>query len=102
MSFGIFLVRQNVLATVPKDLLDAARIDGAGEARIVFQVVLPLLRAPLGALAVLASFQAWTSLIWPLIVATTQDSYTVEMGLALFQTGFTVIWAGSAPPPPWC
>lgn len=97
MSFGIFLIRQNVLATVPKDLLDAARIDGAGEARIVFQVVLPL-----GALAVLASFQAWTSFTWPLIVAAMQDSYTVEMGLALFQTGFTVIWAGSAPPPPWC
>ena len=90
MSFGIFLIRQNVLASIPDELLDAARIDGAGEARIVFGVVLPLLRAPLGALAVLAFFQAWTSFTWPLIIATTQDSYTIEVGLALFQTGFTV------------
>lgn len=90
MSFGIFLIRQNVLATIPDELLDAARIDGAGEARIALRVVLPLLRGPLGALAVLAFFQAWTSFTWPLLVATTQDSYTIEVGLALFQTGFTV------------
>ena len=90
MSFGIFLIRQNVLASIPDELLDAARIDGAGEARIMVQVVLPLLRAPLGALAVMAFFQAWTAFTWPLLVATTAESYTVEVGLALFQTGFTV------------
>lgn len=90
MSFGIFLVRQSSIAQVPDELLDAARIDGAGEWRIALQVALPLLRAPLGALAVLAFFQAWTAFTWPLIVATTKESYTVEVGLALFQTGFTV------------
>jgi multiple sugar transport system permease protein len=90
MSFGIFLIRQNVIHAIPDELLEAARIDGAGEIWIFVHVVLPLLRGALGALAVLAFFQAWTAFAWPLIVATTRDSYTIEVGLALFQTGFTV------------
>ncbi len=90
MSFGIFLIRQNVIHSIPDELLEAARIDGAGEIWIFFRIVLPLLRGALGALAVLAFFQAWTAFAWPLIVATSRDSYTVEVGLALFQTGYTV------------
>ena len=90
MSFGIFLIRQNVIASIPDELLEAARVDGAGEWWIFARIVLPLLRGPLGALGVLAFFQAWTAFAWPLIVATTKESYTVEVGLALFQTGFTV------------
>ncbi|MHB2169479.1 carbohydrate ABC transporter permease [Alsobacter sp. R-9] len=90
MSFGIFLIRQNVIASIPDELLEAARVDGAGEWWIFLRVVVPLLRGPLGALGVLAFFQAWTAFTWPLIVATTKESYTVEVGLALFQTGFTV------------
>lgn len=90
MSFGIFLVRQNVIHSIPDELLEAARIDGAGEFWIFFRIVLPLLRGALGALAVLAFFQAWTAFAWPMIVATTRSSYTIEVGLALFQTGYTV------------
>lgn len=90
MSFGIFLIRQNVIASIPDELLEAARIDGASEIWIFVRVVLPLLGGALGALAVLAFFQAWTAFTWPLIVATTTESYTIEVGLALFQTGFTV------------
>ncbi|WP_404935299.1 carbohydrate ABC transporter permease [Nitratireductor sp. L15S-10] len=90
MSFGIFLIRQNVMHSIPDELLEAARIDGAGEFWIFWKIVLPLLRGALGALAVLAFFQAWTSFAWPMIVMTTRDSYTIEVGLALFQTGFTV------------
>jgi len=90
MSFGIFLIRQNVVHAIPDELLEAARIDGAGEFWIFLRIVLPLLRGALAALAVLAFFQAWTAFAWPLTVATTQDSYTVEVGLALFQTGYTV------------
>lgn len=90
MSFGIFLIRQNVIATIPDELIEAARIDGAGEFWIFWKVVLPLLRGPLGALGVLAFFQAWTAFAWPLIIATTKEAYTIEVGLALFQTGFTV------------
>ncbi len=68
----------------------AARIDGAGEGWIFLRVVLPLMRGPLGALSVLAFFQAWTAFAWPLVVVTNKDTYTLEVGLALFQTGFTV------------
>ena len=90
MSFGIFLIRQNVIHSIPDELLEAARIDGAGEFWIFFRIVLPLLRGALGALTVLAFFQAWTAFAWPMIVTTTRSSYTIEVGLALFQTGFTV------------
>ena len=52
--------------------------------------MIPLLRGPLAALAVLAFFQAWTAFAWPMVVNTSKDAYTIEVGLALFQTGFTV------------
>ena len=90
MSFGIFLVRQNAIHSIPDELIEAARIDGAGEFWIFLRIVLPLLRGALGALGVLAFFQAWTAFAWPLIVASRAESYTIEVGLALFQTGFTV------------
>lgn len=90
MSFGIFLIRQNVIHSIPDELLEAGRIDGAGEFYLFWHIVLPLLRGPLAALSVLAFFQAWTAFAWPLIVASTKESYTIEVGLALFQTGYTV------------
>ena len=90
MSFGIFLIRQNVIHAIPDELLEAARIDGAGEFWIFLRIALPLLKGPLAALGVLAFFQAWTAFAWPLVVATSRDTYTIEVGLALFQTGFTV------------
>jgi multiple sugar transport system permease protein len=90
MSFGIFLIRQNVIHAIPDELLEAARVDGAGEFWIFLRIVLPLLRGPLAALGVLAFFQAWTAFAWPLVVSTSRDTYTIEVGLALFQTGFTI------------
>ncbi len=90
MSFGIFLIRQNVIQSIPDEFLEAARIDGAGEFWVFFHIVIPLLRGPLAALAVLAFFQAWTAFAWPMVVNTSKDAYTIEVGLALFQTGFTV------------
>ena len=87
MSFGIFLIRQNVIHSVPDELLEAARIDGAGELWIFFSS--SFRSAQRLALAVLAFFRP-DGAAWPLIVATTRESYTIEVGLALFQTGFTV------------
>jgi multiple sugar transport system permease protein len=66
MSFGIFLIRQYVIASIPNELLEAARVDGAGEGWIFFRIVLPLLRGPLGALSVLAFFQAWRRRVRPI------------------------------------
>ena len=90
MSYGIFLIRQNVIASIPDELLEAARIDGGGELWIFWHVVLPLLRGPLAALAVLAFFQAWTAFAWPIIVTTRKTSFTIEVGLANFQSAYTI------------
>ena len=90
MSFGIFLIRQNVIASVPDELLEAARIDGASEFWIFWHIVVPLLKGPIAALAVLAFFQAWTTFAWPIIVLTRKASFTVEVGLANFQSTYTI------------
>lgn len=90
MSYGIFFMRQNVTATIPDELLDAARIDGAGEYRIFGQVVLPLLGGSCGALAILAFQAAWGAFIWPLIVTSDRALWTMELGLCMFQYKFTV------------
>ncbi|MEP3279809.1 MAG: carbohydrate ABC transporter permease [Stappiaceae bacterium] len=90
MSFGIFLIRQNVIASIPDELLEAARIDGAGEFWIFWHIVVPLLKGPLAALAVLAFFQAWTTFAWPIIVMTRKTSFTIEVGLANFQSAYTI------------
>ena len=79
--FGIFLVRQYARA-IPDDLLDAARIDGAGEWRIFVQIVLPVLRPILVTLAVFGFLGAWNDFMWPLIVLTDQAHYTLPVALA--------------------
>lgn len=85
-GFGIFLMRQFIL-TLPDELFDAARIDGASEFGTYFRVVLPLARGPLAALAVFIFLDNWNSLLWPLVITTTNDQYrTLAVGLTQFQT----------------
>ncbi|MFT3756046.1 MAG: carbohydrate ABC transporter permease [Pseudoxanthomonas sp.] len=79
--FGIFLVRQYA-RSIPDELLDAARIDGAGEWRIFFRIVLPMLRPVLATLAVFTFMTAWNDFMWPLIVLTGQEHYTLPVALA--------------------
>ena len=79
--FGIFLVRQYARG-IPDDLIEAARIDGAGELRIFWQVVLPMLRPVLATLAVFTFMAAWNDFMWPLIVLTDQERYTLPVALA--------------------
>lgn len=90
MSFGIFFVRQNVLAAIPDELIEAGRIDGASELWIFGRLVVPLLGGPLSALGIFAFMQAWNQFVWPLLVANSKSLYTAEVGLALFQTGYTI------------
>ena len=90
MSFGIFLIRQNVISSVPDELLEAARIDGANEFWIFWHIVVPMLKGPIAALAVLSFFQAWTTFAWPIIILTRKTSFTIEVGLANFQSTYTV------------
>ena len=99
MSFGIFLMRQSIGSSIPDELLDAGRIDGCSEWRLFGQIVVPLSKSAIGALGIFAFMQAWMAFIWPLILATTRDMYTMEVGLSAFQQRFTIdygsITAGS-------
>jgi len=78
---GIFLVREYARG-IPRELLEAARMDGAGEARIFVQIVLPLLKPIVVTLAIITFLTAWNDFMWPLIVLTGQDHYTLPIGLA--------------------
>jgi len=79
--FGIFLIRQYAL-TIPDSLLDAARIDGAGEFRIYWSIVLPLCRPILVTLAIFTFMGTWNDFMWPLIVLTDGSMYTLPVALA--------------------
>jgi multiple sugar transport system permease protein len=85
-AFGAFLMRQYILG-IPDELLDAARIDGAGEYRIFFRIVLPLCGPALATLGVLMFLASWNNFLWPLVVASTEDMYTLPVALALFAIG---------------
>jgi putative chitobiose transport system permease protein len=78
--FGIFLLRQAFL-TVPAELEDAARIDGAGEFTIWWRVMLPVIRPALGALALFEFVAVWNSFLWPLIVLKSPEKYPLAVGL---------------------
>jgi multiple sugar transport system permease protein len=99
MSFGIFFMRQNVIQQIPDELIEAARIDGASEWRIFGQIVAPLLVAPMSALGIFAFIESWNAFVWPLLVAGDKKMFTMELGLAMFQSSFsvdmTVMSAGS-------
>jgi len=98
-AFGIFLLRQYMM-TIPDELLDAARIDGAGEFRIFWSVVLPLCAPALAANAIFTFQAAWEDFLWPLIVTSGDpDKITAPVGLALFvvqnRTDWNLLFAGS-------
>ncbi len=81
--FNIFLLRQ-FFAQIPDELYDAARIDGSGHLRFLFQVVLPLSRAPLMVILVLTFIGSWNSLAWPMLVTNTADWRPISVGLMNF------------------
>jgi multiple sugar transport system permease protein len=90
-AFGIFLLRQ-FFQTLPVELEDAARIDGAGEFRIFWQIMLPLATPALATLAIF-SFQAgWNAFLWPLLITTTDDMRTMQVGLTVFVQQYSTQW----------
>lgn len=89
MAFGIFLMRQHVSSAIPDDLLEAARVDGAGEWWILGRVVAPLSGNALAAVGIFAFIQGWGIFIWPLLVANDQLLFNMELGLTAFQFVFT-------------
>ena len=90
MSYGIFFMRQNVIASIPDEIIDASRIDGAGELTIFMRVILPMLKGASGALAIFSFMQTWAAFIWPLIITSDRGLWTMELGLGMFQYRFTV------------
>jgi multiple sugar transport system permease protein len=81
-AFSIFLFRQ-FMSTIPNEVLEAARIDGAGELRVFLSIVLPISRPILAVQTVLTFIAGWNSFLWPLIVAGEQSKYTLSVGVAL-------------------
>jgi multiple sugar transport system permease protein len=84
--FGVFLMRQFILG-LPRELLDAGRLDGAGELRIFRQIILPLCGPALATLGILTFLASWNNFLWPLVVAQTEDTYTLPVALALYSKG---------------
>ena len=84
--FGVFLMRQYI-SGLPDELIEAARIDGAGEFRIFAQVIAPLTKPALATLGILMFLGSWNNFLWPLVVAQTEDKYTLPVALALYSVG---------------
>ncbi|MGM9471764.1 carbohydrate ABC transporter permease [Pseudarthrobacter sp. YS3] len=82
-AFGAFLIRQFLLS-LPADFEEAARLDGAGSLRILWSVILPLLRAPLAVVAVFSFIEYWSSFLWPLIAINDVTQATIPLGLSMF------------------
>jgi multiple sugar transport system permease protein len=91
-AFGIFLMRQFFL-TLPAELADAARIDGASEAQIYWRIMLPLTKPALATLAIITFQGAWNDFLWPLIVTNTEGTRTLQLGLQVFQDQNNADWA---------
>ena len=96
---GVFLMRQ-FISGIPDSLLEAARIDGAGEMRIFARIVMPLCGPPLATLGILTFLGSWNNFLWPLVAAQTEEMYTLPVALSLFSTGqygtnYGILLAGS-------
>jgi multiple sugar transport system permease protein len=97
--FGVFLMRQFMLG-IPDDLLEAARIDGASELGIFFRVVFPISYAPLATLGILTFLASWNNFLWPLVVSSSEQMYTLPVAVATFAIGqnatdYGLLMAGS-------
>jgi len=90
-AFGIFLMRQFML-TIPSELTDAARIDGAGEFAIYSRIVMPLCVPAVLTLTIFTWLARWDDFVWPLLVIHSPDMYTVPLGLTYFQSEYLAYW----------
>jgi multiple sugar transport system permease protein len=97
-AFGIFFLRQ-FFVSLPVEIEEAARIDGAGDLRIFLQIVLPLARPALATLAVLTFLNNWNDFLWPLYVLLSPENMTLQPGLSMlqgaFRTHFGIVMAGA-------
>ncbi len=99
-AYGIFMMRQFIGSSIPKDLIEAARMDGCGELGIYWRIVLPLLTPALGTLGLITFIASWNNFIGPLIVMRSPEMYTLPLALRSMQSPVNTEWgavmAGSA------
>jgi multiple sugar transport system permease protein len=99
-AFGIFMMRQFVSSSIPRDLIEAARMDGCGEMGIYWRIVLPLLKPAMGTLGLITFIASWNNFIGPLIVMRSPEMYTLPLALRSMQSPVNTEWgavmAGSA------
>lgn len=88
---GVFLIRQYLL-TVPDELIEAARIDGAGEWKIFWKLIVPIAKPVISVLAIFSFMWRWDDFIWPLVVISDPTKYTVQLALSNFIGEFNVDW----------
>lgn len=91
-AFGIFLMRQYVRSAVPKELVEAARMDGCGEFGLFVRIVLPLLKPALGTLGLISFIGSWNNFVGPLIVLRSPDHFTLPLALRLLQNPVDTEW----------
>ena len=91
-AFGIFLMRQFALTAVPKELVEAARMDGCGEFAIYWRIVLPLLKPALGTLGLITFIGSWNNFIGPLIIMRSAENYTLPLALRSLQSPVNTEW----------
>jgi lactose/L-arabinose transport system permease protein len=92
-ALGVFFMRQNMLS-VPSELLEAARIDGASEWRIFRSVVLPIMQPALAAVGIVLFLFQWNDFLWPLLVLTSREAYTIPVALGTLVGLTRVSWGG--------
>jgi multiple sugar transport system permease protein len=90
-AFGTFLMKQ-FFETVPDDFIEAARVDGLNEFAIFWRIAMPLVTPALSALAIFTFLGNWTAFIWPLIVTTSKELYTLPVGLSSFAVEQSIKW----------
>ena len=88
-AFGVFLMRQFMLS-VPTELLEAGRIDGASEFTLYWRVALPLVRTGLAMLALLAFITSWNDFLWPLVATSSDDMYLLNIGIATMSSAYKI------------
>jgi ABC-type glycerol-3-phosphate transport system permease component len=97
-AFGLFYMRQYILG-LPHDVFDAARVDGASEYRIFFQIVVPMVKPAMATLAIIFSLEQWNDLLWPLIVMRSEDNYPLAVGITslvgLYRTRWDLVMTAS-------
>jgi multiple sugar transport system permease protein len=91
-AFGIFLMRQFVASAIPRDLIEAARMDGCSELGIYWRIVLPLLKPALGTLGLITFIASWNNFIGPLIVMRSPEMYTLPLALRSLQSPVDTEW----------